>query len=382
MRYVEHEREDTMKATYFIYNKIVSALAAMIMLTACASAQTEDTRRIIAIGDLHGDFESYRALLVEAGLTNKRGRWRGGESILVQTGDVPDRGPDSRAIIENLRALKKQAQRKGGDVFALIGNHEAMNVTGDLRYVHPGEYEAFANRNSERLRDAVYEANRESIEAAYHERDPALTANEIRDAWMDLTPLGLIEHQQAWRPTGNIGEWITSNDAVMIIDKTLFAHGGLSEKYTSFSIADMNNKAREALAARSTDPESIINDAWGPLWYRGLVRRPEEAEPNPDTDTIADPQAIPSQTEPLEPLRLSIADEVSLVLDTYNIDRIVIGHTPSPTGIRATQDGRVIQIDTGISDYYGGTQSFLRIEDGIVYAHDNGAITIIDGDAQ
>ena len=52
-------------------------------------------------------------------------------------------------------------------MIVLVGNHEAMNMTGDLRYVHPGEYRAFTDRQSEARRDRIYEANRAAIEAAY-----------------------------------------------------------------------------------------------------------------------------------------------------------------------------------------------------------------------
>ena len=348
------------------------------LLTSCATAADDSSQengaRIIAIGDLHGDYDSYRALMRDAGLMDKRGRWSGGDTIFVQTGDVPDRGPSSLEIIESLRDLQKQAARKGGQVIALVGNHEAMNINGDLRYVHPGEYEAFTNRNSEDLRERVYEANRDRIEAAYLEQDATLSSEAIKDRWMAQTPLGMIEHQQAWRPDGEVGEWIVDNPAVAIVDRSLFVHGGISEKYASVTVEEINAQAREALVARSIDSESIINDPMGPLWYRGLVQRPAP-EPDAEEGTESDGEG---DTAPAS-ARLSIEDEVALVLDAYNIDRIIVGHTPSLTGITASQDGRVIQIDTGIADYYGGVSSYLRIEDGIVYAHDNGAVTIING---
>ena len=64
----------------------------------------------------------------------------GARTVLVQIGDVADRGPDSLKIIRQLMKLQREAAGRGGQVIALVGNHEAMNMTGDLRYVHPGEY--------------------------------------------------------------------------------------------------------------------------------------------------------------------------------------------------------------------------------------------------
>ena len=68
--------------------------------------------------------------------------WSGGATHLVQLGDVPDRAPDTRKILDLLMRLEPQARRAGGYVHALIGNHEAMNVYGDLRYVSEGEIAA------------------------------------------------------------------------------------------------------------------------------------------------------------------------------------------------------------------------------------------------
>ena len=82
----------------------------------------DGVERIVAIGDLHGDYENYLEVLRIAGLINKRGKWSGGEAHLVQTGDIPDRGPDSVKIIEHISKLAKQAKKKGGRVHNLIGN--------------------------------------------------------------------------------------------------------------------------------------------------------------------------------------------------------------------------------------------------------------------
>src|SRR6056297_2910734 len=114
--------------------------------------------RIVAIGDLHGDWEGYIKTLRAAALVDERGRWKGGDTHLVQTGDIPDRGPDTRRIIEHMAKLARQARRDGGRVHNLIGNHEAMNVYGDLRYVTEEEFEAFATPRSKRLRERYLDA--------------------------------------------------------------------------------------------------------------------------------------------------------------------------------------------------------------------------------
>ena len=101
--------------------------------------------------------------------------------MLVQTGDIVDRAPDSLKIIRDLMRLEKEARRAGGRVVVLVGNHEAMMVTGDFRYVHPGEIAAFADRRSARRRDEFFRERQAAIEASYRRTEPALAADAIRD---------------------------------------------------------------------------------------------------------------------------------------------------------------------------------------------------------
>jgi len=342
---------------------LLIAISGAILLSPISSdiavSAKSNEQKIIAVGDIHGDYDAFQTILSEAALIDANGDWIGGETIFVQTGDIPDRGPDTRRILEHLQKLQKQAKKADGQVVSLLGNHEALNITRDLRYVHKGEYDAFADKNSDKLRDRIYKANRKNIETSYKKTDPTLTPEDIRSKWQAKLPLGALEHQVAWAPRGDVGKWIVNNKAVVMINGNLFAHGGLSEKYTVFDISDMNKAAKKALKEQDLSFESIINDPLGPLWYRGLVRRNAE--------------------EPLEgQSRLSREDELKLILETYGASRIIVGHTPSISGIKAHFGTKLIQIDTGASAYYKGTRSFLRIEGNKVYAHDDGVVRALN----
>ena len=96
--------------------------------------------------------QAFVEVLRSAGVIDQKDHWIGGKTHLVQTGDMPDRGPDTRKVMDLLMALEKEAAKAGGHVHALIGNHEAMNVYGDLRYTTPAEFAAFATNDSERVR--------------------------------------------------------------------------------------------------------------------------------------------------------------------------------------------------------------------------------------
>ncbi len=297
-------------------------------------------QRIVAVGDLHGDYAAWIDIARDARLIDSANRWAGGKTVLVQTGDITDRGPDSLKIIRHLQKLDGEAKRAGGRVVVLIGNHEAMQVTGDLRYVTPGEFAAFADRQSARRRDAAFESNAEAIIAFYHQRDPSLTPKAIRAEWNAANPLGKVEYVAAWSPTGELGRWAASLPAAAKVGDTLFVHGGISAKYSLVPLVEINRRARIAMQAGDASDEAIINDQMGPLWYRGLITRAGEA---------------PAAGRP------TIEAELDGALLGHGVKRLVIGHTPEIKGVAIKRGGKLVQIDTGISRHYGGTLGWLEI---------------------
>lgn len=352
-----------------LWTRLGYLVTALVLALPVASAQTaappgratSGIHRIVAIGDLHGDFGAWRAIAKTAGLVDGKGKWVGGQTVLVQTGDVVDRGPDSLKIVQDLMRLQREAARTHGRVIALVGNHEAMNITDDLRYVSAGDYAAFTDSKSAQLRDAVYESNKAAIEGAYRQTDAAMTSEAIKQAWFAATPLGKIEHQRAWRPDGPIGAWVISNPAVIQIDGTIFLHGGISPAYSRLSIEEINRQVAAALTARATAPEAIINDELGPLWYRGLVTAPAPPPAPPAPPTGDAPPATPPPPSPEAQLDQALA--------AYGAKRMVIGHTPILSGIAVLYGGRLVRIDTGISSVFGGKLTYLEIVDGNLVPH-------------
>jgi len=296
----------------------------------------EGVERIVAVGDLHGDYEHYLATLQAAGLIDRKGKWIGGATHLVQTGDIPDRGPDTQKIIEHITKLDKQARRKGGRVHDLIGNHEAMNVTGDLRYVSEGEYQAFVTRNSPALRDRYFELYLQSLKTQYPEQFNALPA-DFRTQWDQEHPLGWVEHRQAWdprfNPEGKYANWVLERKVAIQINDSLFVHGGISGFYCQNSLESMTDKVVDELKNFDPGTPGILEDEFGPLWYRGLAG--------------VEPVAAP--------------ETVDAILAQHGIRHIVIGHTPTSGVIWPRYDGKVLMIDTGISRAYGSHVGYLEI---------------------
>ncbi|MEM6536852.1 MAG: metallophosphoesterase [Pseudomonadota bacterium] len=341
---------------------VIAALIGVLALavTGPVLAQSADlhrsgplTEQVIAVGDVHGDYSAYIEILSAAGLIDQDLDWAGGRTTLIQVGDVTDRGPDSRQIIDHLRDIQKQADKVGGKVIVLIGNHEAMNVIGDLRFVHPGEYAAFAGRRSKTIRDNFFKSNRDAFVTFYQRDNPDLSQREVKRAFEADYPLGYVEHRKAWAPNGEYGGWTLDNDSVSIIGDTLFVHAGISDDYLEFTVDEINDLVRDAIKAGAdkaprsdgNDPVAAALSDTSPLWFRGFANGQPEAR-----------------------------DLVQSVLDRFSVKRIVVGHTPKIDGITDFYGGRVIVIDTGAADYYGGPKSYLRIGGGTVEAVDNGSV--------
>ncbi|MCG8412931.1 MAG: metallophosphoesterase [Pseudomonadales bacterium] len=302
----------------------------LLVQFAHGESEWSGVERIVAVGDVHGDFDSFVAVLREAELINRRRNWVGGTTHLVQVGDLPDRGPDTDRIIELMQKLERQAMEDGGMVHALIGNHEAMNMLGDLRYVHPGEYAALRGRNARQLRDNYYGLHVEQMQA----NDPEFVADSAyRDSFDERYPLGYVEHRIAWGPEGEIGSWILQHNAVIKINRTLFLHGGIGPELVGTDLETINDTIRSELAGNLGEEQGLSEVDYGPLWYRGLAQNPVYAE----------------------------MAHVDALLAAYDVDRIVIGHTPGAGTIVPRFDSKVLLIDTGMSAYYGGYMASLEI---------------------
>lgn len=321
---------------------LVLATLLSLSLGLAGSVRAEDALftqvgRVVAVGDLHGDYEQYVRVLKHNKLVNDKLKWTGSDTHLVQLGDVTDRGPDSLKIIRHLMELEKQARKSGGRVHVLIGNHEAMNVNEDLRYVHPGEFSQLVTRRSVRNKNQYLSR----VFRAMKKNRPELISekNRVMQRLRSLYPLGYVEHRELWSPGREIAKWYAAHPAVIQINDTIFLHGGLNPHQESFKrLNDINATIQKELSPGGV-PEMSIDPA-GPLWYRGLANQLAETE--------------------LEPLERMLA--------FYDAKRIMIGHTPTAGAIMPRFNGRVILADVGLSAHYGSGMANVLIEDEKVYA--------------
>jgi hypothetical protein len=339
-----------------LFRFLFIAFSAVLFAPASASAKDAPMpARIVAVGDLHGDYGAWLDVARDAKLVDGANHWAGGATMLVQLGDIVDRGPDSLKIIRHLQQLQREAPRAGGKVVVILGNHEAMNLLGDLRYTTAGEFAAFSTPRSTAAREAYLNQNFKDIAAAARVRDKTLTDEMIRQAWLEKTPLGWVEHKLAWSPKGPIGSWAAKNPAILKVGDYLFVHGGISVETTEAPLAIVNMAFAKAMANADDRDDSPLNNPLGPLWYRGLLQV--------DRDAQAVRQARP-QTTPLTP-----EQELAQVLSNYGANHMVVGHTPAKKPISILYGGRLARIDTAMSSFYGGPLSWLEISGGKMTPH-------------
>jgi hypothetical protein len=333
---------------------LAGCVLALLPVAATAQSAAADvcnlrtTERVVAVGDVHGAYEALVSILEAAGLTDQRGRWRGGRAVLVQTGDILDRGPDSRRALDLLRRLERDAARAGGAVHSLLGNHELMRMIGDWRYVSEGELNAFRTNNSAEFRERVYTAVEENAAARAAAEKRPHDAPAFRERFVKEVPLGFIEMQNAFGPAGDYGKWLRGRPVAVKINDVLYVHGGISAQTAPLGCTGINAAVRSDLTITNPTPEQIAAmlgaSETGPLWYRGLAEEPEEA---------------------FAPTAASIAKEIGARM-------IVVGHTVTEGfRIRPRFGGRVLQIDTGMLDgtfYPGGAPSAIEIRGNVVTA--------------
>ena len=207
-----------------------------LLLVACISAivvslhaQTAGPARVLAIGDIHGSLDGLVTILTRTKLIDASRRWIGGTAILVQTGDMTDRGAGVRGVMDLLMALEPEARKAGGQLIVLLGNHEVMNLVGETRDATPEIFATFADRDSEKRRDEAWRQY-EQLARARQATGGAVPAVYLqpRAAWMAAHPPGYLEYREAFGPRGTYGRWLRGKAPAVRVAGTAFMHAGVN----------------------------------------------------------------------------------------------------------------------------------------------------------
>lgn len=388
-----------------------SALVALVCFFGVAAAGSP-AQPIVAVGDVHGDLAAFQAILVDAGVLDASGAWVGGDTVLVQVGDLLDRGPSMRGILDFVMALEKAAKQRGGRVVSLLGNHEVMNMTGDLRYVASANYAEFVDSGSTKRRDAAWLQvrnlrRRRARELGQPEPPSGPTAREI---WFQAHPPGFLEHQQAFGPEGTYGRWLRARPALFVAEGSAFVHGGLAPPFEGTSLEEVDRRVHEDLAAVDADRRLFVEQGLILPFFdlpetfqalRGELQRLDAAEaasraaaeragrPYTPPARDAERRKIYARFLDWDGWTINSADgplwfrgfsewsdaegeaEVPRLLAADHLARVVVGHTVQPDArIHVRFGGTVFLIDTGMNAAFfaGGRGSALEIAKGTVSA--------------
>ncbi len=261
--------------------------------------------RLVAIGDVHGDLDSFLSALRVAGAIDTANHWSGGGLWVVQVGDLLDRGEQEDEVLALVSRLEREAQAAGGRFIAIHGNHELMNAQGDFRYVMQDGFDDFASYA--------------------RQAPPALRRAEI--------PPRMLGRAVAFAPGGPIARELAARNTVVVVGDTVFVHGGLDPTLLSRGIDVINREVRAFLLGEAPLPPALAGEN-SPVWHRGFALSDDE-------ETCA-----------------MLAETLSRV----GARRMVIGHTVQRDGIESGCGGRVWRVDVGLARHYGGPIEVLEIE--------------------
>lgn len=367
------------------------------LLVSAAGVATAESRRIVAVGDVHGAFAAFHSILHEAELVDEEGHWSGGRATLVQTGDLVDRGADSLRVVEWLMNLQEEAAAAGGEVIVLLGNHETMNLMGDMRYVTPEMMDPLVDKDSaKRRQEMCKEWTRIVRHRAKEEGSRSAPASALRAHCEEQHPLGWVEYFETMSPGAPIGSWLRSRPSAVRLDGIVFVHGGIGLELAGKPLEELNlevyrelvvfDKIRrwlveQALIVPSASlsemaqavhfvagddgetpdeiapffqlSETLLLRPDGPFWFRGYAEWSEEEG----------------------------REKMPAILAELDARHVVTGHNPQDTArITPRFDDAVFLIDTGmLEEAYEGVPSALELDDGEITAiYLNGRQTLVE----
>jgi len=333
--------------------------------------------RIVAVSDIHGAYDALVATLQKADVIDMKLAWSGGKTHFVVTGDLLDRGAESRRVMDLIMRLELEAPRAGGRVHQLLGNHEVMNLIGDLRYVSREEYAAFLDIESSKERRYWYKQFRSS---------KPKDSNEAAVQWEfdQRAPPGYFGHRRAFRHDGLYGKWLLDKPIMIVISGTAFVHGGVPPYVAEHGLAGINGTLKKDLFDYLIT-RSGLEDLAAMSPIDTFKESPAMLTERIDSGQIADDIQVAVQNVvalsksplhgPAGPTwyrgtascsSLIEGDELNEALDTMGASRVVFGHTPTITRqVQQRMNGRIVEIDTGmLSTHYDGSGNALVIEGG------------------
>ena len=375
----------------------------------------QNPARIIAIGDIHGSIDGFKSILKVTGLIDSSNKWIGGRTQLIQTGDYMDRGEGTRQVLDLLMALEGPAKDAGGRAFAVLGNHEVMNLIGETRDATREIFATFADANSEKKRQDAWEDYAKLAKSKQDKGEPVPTVYaQTRDAWLTTHPPGFVEYKEALSARGKYGAWLRGKPIVTTVAGNIFMHAGIPPDNAPATLEEMNTQVRDEikrldrfvdrlielkLATRDFTLQEVLQVASAEIGLANArIAAAKQEGKEPDRDKLNVPLLLEAQEvmkidalasiNPEGPLWYrglsTVPDDptgapFAALLTKYGAKRFVTGHTPQQgRAITVRFGGRAVLIDTGmLTSVYKGRASALEIAgDKLTAYYEDGKVTL------
>ncbi|NKB37822.1 MAG: hypothetical protein GKR93_11735 [Gammaproteobacteria bacterium] len=337
----------------------------------------ETDARVIALSDIHGAHEDYVGLLKGLKLINDDGSWTGGKDHLVIVGDILDRGAGSRAALELTMRLESEAEQVGGKVHMLLGNHEIMNLVGDLRYVDVAEYAAYVDVEEPQDRKAALNRFMRIRQGG------EVNESDLEMQFAKQHPPGFFGHQKLFSEKGVFGSWLLKRPVSVKVNDSVFVHGGLSPAVGGQSLEKINRTHQQIIGEYMSSREYFIDKGFleqGTNFYdqpstlnqvmseeknRSMANKKKAKMLIDAYNSSIFADSAPTWyrgnvgcSEAIEKMRLR------KLLSSFGANRLVVGHTPTATRtIENRFDELLIRVDTGmLKSRYRGQASAVIIE--------------------
>lgn len=290
--------------------------------------------RVVVIGDLNAQYNLLRRYLIGLKLMKKDGSWSGGRTVLVQMGDVPNRGNSSRAAMDLLMRLRAEAVDAGGEIYWLLGNHEVMTVLGHEAYVSADEYMEFAT--ADEIDQFYVDRTRFMYELLGAPDVPQYVepmGGRVK-AWEEAHAPGREAFRQALGPAGYYGRYVRRLPIAFKIGPLLFVHGGLSPGWAELGIQGLEDEAQRCWSSapryyQDLDPNGLFRDPLGPLWHRAYC--------------VANAKVV--------------RDDLMATLQVMECQQMLVGHTRTDTVEGGESSvplvrhrGRLVMTDVGLGE--------------------------------
>ena len=348
----------------------IALLLILSLLTWTVSANStyefETPESVYVVADIHGAYDEIHTTLKTHNIIDEKDNWSAGTSHFISLGDLIDRGPSSRKILELFMKLQIEAEKAGGRFHIVLGNHEIMNLTGDLRYVSPEEYAEFAIDEDSAERQKYFDR--------FLKEQKLTDTPEVKASFQKRFPKGYFAHRAAYSNEGRYGQWLVNLPFVIKVNSEIFVHGGLSNSLQGKSLVAINTELKQTLidymeAAKQLKTTAILSlddDFKGSLKkVKSLADSPMNQKFLKLRQSLLFKNTSPTWYRGTALCHPYFEEEILQAnLKQWDANRVWVGHTTTPN--REVQDrfgGQLVMLDTGmLKAHYKGDPWLAKIE--------------------